>query len=283
MLLGTLVATLLGFAFYGGSALSTTMTFFDAVFILPAYVVVRSIQDRRPGSMLAGSAALMSMFGIFLSASPFWIPPATLVGIVALAGAASVTMGKLATKRASAVLFVFALAGVPLALASNTVALSYNARSAFYPLYPDSLSASQWTQTNSSTACMQGNVAGAGTVQSGVWGPQRLRVLDTCVTVSGVVEGLTRTSGPANDNDFGIDIRLDTQYGHTLSIGNLVLEDGLMHAEVVPSQQASMASILASLMPGDRVVITGSLVVDTDHGFGAEIHPVWTILVEPAG
>ncbi|MDG7016466.1 MAG: hypothetical protein JRM82_03720, partial [Nitrososphaerota archaeon] len=230
-----------------------------------------------------GGATLASTFGIFLSASPFWIPLATLVGVATLGGAASLTFGRGSSKRVSAAVLVFALVTVPLALASNAAAFSYNGRSAFYPLYPDSFSGSQWIQTSSSAACMQGNVAGAGTVQSGVWGPQRLRVLDTCVTVSGVVEGLTPTSGPANDNDFGIDIRLDPQYAQTLSICNIVLEGGLMHVEVVPSQQASLANTLASLRPGEKVTVTGSLVLDTDHGYGAEVHPAWMILAEPAG
>lgn len=283
VLLGTILATLLGFAFYGGDALSTTMTFFDAVFILPAYVLVGSINDSKSGSLYLGGATLLATFGVFLSASPYLIPLATLVGVLAFAIVAFLTLGRGASKRISVTMLVFALVAMPLTLATNATALSYNTRNAFYPLYPDSLSASQWMQTNSSSACMQGNVAGAGTVQSGVWGPQRLRVLDTCITVSGVIEGLTPTSGPANDNDFGIDIRTDPQYGQTLSICNFVLGRGFMHVEVVPSQQASMATTLASLKPGEKIAVTGTLVLDTDHGFGAEIHPAWAIVAVSSG
>lgn len=280
VLLGTVVATLLGFAFYGGDALSTSTTWFDAVFILPAYVLARSVNERKPGSLFLGASTILLAFGLFLSAGPFLIPAATLAGI-ALFGVATYVLLRGASKKASVLLLALVLIVMPIALASSATALSYNSRGEFYPLYPDSLSSHQWTQTNSSSACMQGNIAGAGTVAAGVWGPQRLRVLDTCVTVSGVVEGLGPTSGPANDNDFGIDIKLDPQYNGLLSVGNLVLEGGLMHAEVVPSQQGALAHILSSLKPGDRVTITGSLVLDTDHGYGAEIHPVWAIALSP--
>ena len=283
VLLGTVLATMLGFAFYGGDASSTTMTFFDAVFILPAYILVSSVKDGRRGSLLVGGAAMVATFCIFLSASPFWIPQATLVGAVALAGAACLAFRKGVPGKLPALIIVFALLGTPLALASGAGALSYNAHNDFYPLYPASLSSSQWVQSNSSASCMQGNIAEAGTVQSGVWGPQRLRVLSTCVTVSGVVEGLSPTSGPANDNDFGIDIKVDPQYTHLLSLGNIVLEGGLLHAEVVPSQQQSLAGSLASIKPGDRITIIGSLVLDTDHGYGTEVHPVWSIVTATAG
>lgn len=280
VLLGTVVATLLGFAFYGGDALSTATTWFDAVYILPAYVLAMSVNERKPGSLFLGASALFATFGLFLSAGPFLIPAATLLGVV-LFGGATYMFHRDVPKRVSALLLVVVLVAMPMALAGNAAALSYNTRSAFYPLYPDSLSSSQWMQTNSSSACMQGNIAGAGTVASGVWGPQRLRVLDTCVTVSGVVEGLNPASGQANDNDFGIDIKLDPQYSGFLSVGNLVLEGGLMHAEVVPSQQGTLAHVLSSLRPGDRITVTGSLVLDTDHGYGAEIHPVWAMAVSP--
>ncbi|MDV3278153.1 MAG: hypothetical protein LYZ69_06775 [Nitrososphaerales archaeon] len=282
VLLGTALATVLGLVFYGGDAASTPMTFFDGAFILPAYIIARGVSGGKPGGLLLAGAALTSTFGVFLSASPFWIPVATVVGLAVLLASTWAGLKAEASRRILALTLVAAVVLLPVSLASNTLALSYNTRNAFYPLYPDSLIASQWMQTNSSSSCMQGNIAGAGTVQSGVWGPQRLRVLSTCVTVSGVVEGITPQYGPSNDNDFGIDIRLDQPYAQTLSIGNLVLEAGLMHAEVVPSQQPSLASQLNLMKPGDRITITGALVLDTDHGYGAEIHPVWAIELGPS-
>ena len=68
-----------------------------------------------------------------------------------------------------------------------------------------------------------------------------------------------------------------------LSLGIIVLVGGLMHVVVVPSQQGALASVLGSLKAGMTVTVTGALVLDTDHGYGSEIHPAWAITVVQAG
>lgn len=280
---GTAVATILGLAFYGGQASGTPLTFFDAFFVLPAYLMAKALRGARPGGALLAGAVLLSTLGVFMAASAFPIPPALAASALLLSASAWVIMSHKASKRIAAMVFVTALVLVPMTLATSPLALSQDSRNAFYPLYPDSLSESQWVQTNSSSICMQGNLAGEGTIHNGVWGPQRLRVIDTCVTLSGTVVGIAPQYGPSNDNDFGIDIRLNAQYAKYLSVGSIVVGGGLMHVEVVPSQQTSLAGVLASLKPGDRVIVTGSLVLDTDHGYGAEIHPAWSIIAAPPG
>ncbi|MEM0482486.1 MAG: hypothetical protein QXM16_06350 [Nitrososphaerota archaeon] len=282
VLIGTVTATLLGLAYYGEGAISVSMTFFESVFIFPAYVLVRVIGLGRWWSLFLGGATLFSTFGIFFSASLFWIPLSTAVSIIVLMASSFLILRGKASRIISAALLAFALLAIPASFSSDTTSFSYNMRNTFYPLYPDSLSASQWVQTNSSRSCMQGNIAGAGTVESGVWGPERLRVLNTCVTISGIVEGLAPTYGPAYDGDFIIDVRPDPQYQHMLSIGSLILRDGLMHVEVVPSQQPTLANTLSSLKPGDRVIVTGAFVIDTDHGYWSEIHPTWAISIIPS-
>jgi hypothetical protein len=282
VLIGTVIATLLGLAYYGEGAIAVTMTFFESIFIFPAYVLVRSISLRRQGSLLLGGATLLSTFGIFLSASPFWTPlPAAVSTIVFMVSSILILRGG-ASRIISVAVLAFALLAVPASFTSDTTSFSYNMRNTFYPLYPDSLSASQWIQTNSSASCLQGNIAGAGTVESGVWGPERLRVLNTCVTISGTVEGVAPTYGPAYDGDFIIDVRLDPQYEHMLSLGSIILRNGLMHVEVVPSQQPMLADKLSTIKPGDRVIVTGAFVIDTDHGFWSEIHPTWAISIIPS-
>lgn len=280
--LGALVATALGFGFYGGDAISTPMTIFEAVYIPPALVVMKAFEgvttrDRK----LLGTAAFAATCGVFFSASPFGI----LVGgsaslfIVLLVSYLVLKPSLAGAKKLGSALLIITLLAVPVSLASNPTALSYNLRTALYPFYPDSLGRSQWTQANSSAACIQGNVAGGGTIENGVWGPQRLRVVDTCVTLTGVVMGLAPTSGPSNDDDYSIDIKLDPQYSYMLSLGSVILQNGNMHVEVVPSQQPSLAGVLGSLKPGDRVQVTGAFVIDTDHGFWSEVHPAWQIAI----
>lgn len=281
VLLGTALATVLGLLFYGGQATGTPLTFFDAFWVLPAYLVAKGAGGAKPEGALLAGVILASTLGIFLSASAFLIPFGLAAGAVLFVAAGWATMSPRTSKRIAALLFVAAIIFVPASMAASPTALSRDARNAFYPLYPDSLSRSQWVQTNSSSSCAQGNLAGSGTQQNGVWGPQRLRVIDTCVTVSGIVVGITPQYGPSNDNDFGIDIQMDPQYAPLLSVGNLVVEGGLMHAEVVPSDQPQLAPQLHAMQPGDRITITGALVLDTDHGYGAEVHPVWAIQLSP--
>ena len=279
VLLGTALAALLGLVFYGGQATGTPLTFFDAFFVLPAYLMAKGAARPRPQGALVAGLVLITTLGIFMSASSFLMPLGLAVSAILLAAAVWAGLSPRASNRVIALLFIAAIVLVPASFAASPTAFSRSARNAFYPLYPDSLAGSQWNQTNSSSICDQGNLAGAGTVQNGVWGPQRLRVIDTCITVSGTVEGITPQYGPSNDNDFGIDIKLDPQYAPLLSVGNLVVEGGLMHAEVVPSDQPLLAGQLHTLQPGDRVTITGALVLDTDHGYGSEIHPVWQIQI----
>lgn len=281
VLLGTALATVLGLAFYGGQATGTPLTFFDAFFVLPAYLIAKGVGRGKPEGVLLVGAVLASTLGIFMSASAFFIPLGVAVGAVLLAASAWGSLSPKATRRIVAALFIAAIILLPASLAAAPTAVSRNAHNVFYPLYPDSLSRTQWAQTNSSSYCRQGNLAGTGTVQNGVWGPQRLRVIDTCVTVSGTVEGVTPQYGPSNDNDFGVDIRLDAQYTSLLSVGNMVVGGSLMHAEVVPSDQPALAAQLRVIQPGERITITGALVLDTDHGYGAEIHPVWAIQLGP--
>lgn len=279
VLLGTALATVLGLLFYGGQATGTPLTFFDAFWVLPAYLIAKGVGGARPAGALVAGAVLISTLGIFLSASSFFMPLGLGAGVVLLAACAITSTRP--SRRVAALVFVVAIILVPASLAASPVALSRSAHNAFYPVYPSSLSRSQWVQTNSSAACAQGNLAGAGTVQNGVWGPQRLRVIDTCVTVSGVIEGIAPQYGPANDNDFQMDIKLDPQYTSLLSVGNYVVGGALMHAEVVPSDQGPLAAQLSAMHPGERITISGALILDTDHGYGAEIHPVWAILLGP--
>jgi len=280
VLLGTALATVLGLGFYGGQASDTPLTFFDAFFVLPAYLVAKGAGGAKPEGPLLAGGVLVSALGIFMSASSFFIPLALVVSAVLLVTSGWAVVSK-ASKRVAALLFIAALILVPASLAASPVAFSRDARSAFYPLYLDSLAGNQWMQSNSSSVCKQGNLAGGGTVQNGVWGPQRLRVINTCVTVSGTVEGITPQYGTSNDNDFGMDIKLDSQYTSLLSVGNFVVGGGLMHAEVVPSDQPLLTTQLHAIQPGEKITVTGVLVLDTDHGYGSEIHPVWAIQLGP--
>ncbi len=103
-----------------------------------------------------------------------------------------------------------------------------------------------------------------------VWGPSRLRVLSSCVTVHGVIGASSRQS----DGDFHVAMRLDS--------------GGSIRLEVVPADQPGCTAgqpvrygictgaHVAVPAPGTAASVTGAKVVDQGDG-GVEIHPVWRI------
>jgi hypothetical protein len=103
-----------------------------------------------------------------------------------------------------------------------------------------------------------------------VWGPSRLRVVSSCVTVHGVIGGSSRQS----DGDLHVAMRLDS--------------GGSVRLEVVPADQPGCTpgqpvrygictgADVAVPAPGTAASVTGAKVIDTNDG-GVEIHPVWQI------
>lgn len=140
----------------------------------------------------------------------------------------------------------------------------YNIHVITYPFQPTSWMGTQWLQTESGSRCLQGNVF------INTYDPSRLRILDTCVTVEGLVVTYPRKN---MDGDITFDVELDPEYAHMLSIGSHILRRGRIHVEIVPGDQPNV------YIPekGERVRIVGVWVVDTDHGSWSEIHPAWYI------
>ncbi len=142
----------------------------------------------------------------------------------------------------------------------------YNTIVITYPYNPASWMGTQWNQTREGGFCKPGNVF------EHVYDPARLRILDTCVTIRGVVVSEITI---AADGDVTFDVKLDPPYQHMLSIGSYILRNGAIHVEIVPYDRDAV------LIPkkGDYVEITGVWVVDTDHGSWSEIHPAWSVVV----
>ncbi len=289
IVVGAVLAIAVGIVTYGGEGTQTAFAVLDAVYIVPAYFLlqvrakVSSPLGRAGGQVLVVAGTV----GLFLSASAFFLIVPFGISIVLLFEAFFVLRAAANPKdflRKPGSVAVLTVVMVLLLVAAFAVAgftTGEATRAAFYPLYPDSLAASQWLQTSSAAECRQGNVAGGGTVTNGVWGYVRLRVLETCVRVTGTVEALEPTYGPAVDGDYGIDLRPDANATWTLALGNYVLESGLLHIEVVPSDLTAVLGGVP-LLPGEHLMVTGAWVLDTDHGWGAEIHPAWSVVVLPS-
>jgi hypothetical protein len=108
----------------------------------------------------------------------------------------------------------------------------------------------------------------ASRVLAGVYHPYRLKVLDPCRKVTGMVD----TIRSEEDGDIHLGIDLDPSYRVMLMQANLSEQSGDLVVELMPRDHGH----LAQPQLGDRVIVIGAYVDDTDHGW-AEIHPVFGI------
>jgi hypothetical protein len=97
----------------------------------------------------------------------------------------------------------------------------------------------------------------------GVYHPERLRVLGTCVVYSGTV----RETKPEGDGDHHLYVTPDPRSERYLDPTSRSYDD--LVVEIVPGQRLPIPG------PGTRVTFVGTWVYDTAHGWN-EIHPVWS-------
>ncbi len=120
-----------------------------------------------------------------------------------------------------------------------------------------------------------------------VYNPSRLQVVDYCRSVSGTIESI-RTE---RDGDFHIRVKLDSQFSDLINsanikgqFGNLVVEPICVNPVTQPSAISACQDFHQNIeVPpvGTHVEITGSYVLDNEHGGWAEMHPVTSIMAVP--
>jgi hypothetical protein len=278
---GSFAATLLGIGYYGEGALSTALSFYDIIYSIPAFLAYRFTKLSSPHNVLGILSSILLTFLLFFSISTFFVISSFILALISFLILLFIIFTKIVqvTKRINiiitSVLIILLIGYITFFFTSSS---NYILRATYYSFYPDSLSMTQWYQKKSNPECQQGNIAGDWTQKGGVYDPQRLRVLDTCVTVTGTIVGIMPTKGPATDNDYIIEIKVDPQYQYLLSIGSYWFKNGYLHVEIIPKDQSKVLSNL-NLDIGTRVKITGVWVLDTDHGWWSELHPVWKIEV----
>ena len=117
------------------------------------------------------------------------------------------------------------------------------------------------------------NGCATGDPMQGVYAPSRLKILDPCLTVTGTVRN-DIVNAQDGDITFGLYLS-DADKQRLVNDVNIANYDGALHIEIVPQDQARVATP----KPGDRVTVTGPWVTDLAHGHN-EIHPAFKI--EPA-
>ena len=107
-----------------------------------------------------------------------------------------------------------------------------------------------------------------GDVLDGVHHPNRLKVIDPCVTARGTVAVVQ----DHEDGDWHIGVVPDPYDLDLLGRENVTKLGGLLVVEVIPQDQRTVKRPRA----GSRIQVTGAYVIDTPYGW-REIHPVWNV------
>jgi hypothetical protein len=131
-----------------------------------------------------------------------------------------------------------------------------------------------------------------------VYHPNRLLVMNECVTVTGTIVDDTKgrnSDGVRHEADGDTHgwLRPDPQFANLLDNGNMSAENGDLVFEIVCHYRVTQADAKPAcsafgdhtVIPpvGSHVAITGTFVQDTNHQRCNEIHPVSKILVVPKG
>jgi hypothetical protein len=116
-----------------------------------------------------------------------------------------------------------------------------------------------------------------------VYIPERLKVVNPCISVTGVIESIK--SEP--DGDYHIRVKLDQQYSNMTNISNRIFQHGDIVVEAICAHETSESDATAACASfhqdlsipaiGTHVRVTGSYVLDRLHFNWAEIHPVTAI------
>ena len=124
-----------------------------------------------------------------------------------------------------------------------------------------------------------------GSVSSHVYNPDRLDILNPCITASGIVENVFEEA----DGDYHLRLALDNQYANLTNSANDQYQYGDLVVEIVcalPITQQDAVSACQGYTNNitiptvnDHITVTGPYVLDTDHYNWAEIHPVYSLTI----
>jgi len=128
------------------------------------------------------------------------------------------------------------------------------------------------------------------TLWAHVWSPSRLKIVDDCITVTGVVTSVDQIT---EDGDVHIWLHVDPEFAYLINENNIKYNGGNLVVEVICNQLPEDPVAKAACegyenhieIPalGTHVSITGSYVIDVAFQGHAEIHPITSIQETAAG
>jgi hypothetical protein len=113
-----------------------------------------------------------------------------------------------------------------------------------------------------------------------VYNPQRLQVVESCKTVTGIIESKRVEA----DGDYHIRLKLDPQYANLINQANVNAQLGDLVVEPICMNRVTQLDAISACQNfrqnidipavGTHVQVTGSYILDKEHGSWAETHPV---------
>jgi len=122
-------------------------------------------------------------------------------------------------------------------------------------------------------------------ISSHLYIPGRLQTIKSCITASGTV---TAKRGEA-DGDYHILVQLDPQYSNLTNQANVNHQHGWLVVEIIcvltvnqtdaigPCQNYTNQITIPNL--GQHITFSGPYVLDSEHFYWAEVHPVYSLTI----
>jgi hypothetical protein len=123
-------------------------------------------------------------------------------------------------------------------------------------------------------------------ISSHIYNSYRLQIVKSCITASGTVDRVIDEA----DGDIHLRLNLDQAYSNLTNSGNqgypqygdLVVEiicvNPPSQTDAIPACQNYTNEITVP-SAGQHITITGPYVLDSDHSYWAEIHPVYSLVI----
>lgn len=129
------------------------------------------------------------------------------------------------------------------------------------------------------------NCSDPANISSHVYNPDRLQLVNTCITATGTVDAVR----PEADGDYHVLLHLDSAYSNLTNAANDQYQNGDLVVEIIcalpitqpdaESACANYANHITVPAMGQHIIVSGPYVLDSGHSGWAEIHPVYSLTI----